>query len=200
MRVCIPQRTGARGIPKASTSGAVLRPRRGCGWLQCNHATRRRSEKLFPRRRKPPARLAPIMALASNQPTGLSDRPDADPRAPLSCTGAGFTSPWLATPACTASCADAAPDTRTQTILGATVDRADSRVCAVVPEGVAGQPRSHNYGGNRLAGVHFRPDRYQNSNKANSAPKRVFQWNTSCSSPSTAQISGYGAFFNPQTS
>jgi hypothetical protein len=64
MRVCKPQQTGARGIPKASTSGAVLRPRRGCGWLQCNRATRRRSERLFPRRRKPPARLAPVMALA----------------------------------------------------------------------------------------------------------------------------------------
>ena len=59
MRVCKPQHSGARGIPKASTSGAVLRPRRGCGWLQCNRATRRRSEKLSPRRRKPPARLSP---------------------------------------------------------------------------------------------------------------------------------------------
>ena len=64
VRVCKPQQTGARGIPKASTSGAVLRPRRGCGCLQCNRATRRRSERLFPRRRKPPARLAPVMALA----------------------------------------------------------------------------------------------------------------------------------------
>ena len=102
--------------------------------------------------------------------------------------------------ACTASCADAAPDTRTRTILGATVDQADSRAGAAAPEGVAGQAGSHNSGGNRPAGVHFRPDRHQNSNNANFAPKRVFQWNTPCSRPSTAQISGYGAFFNPQTS
>ena len=100
--------------------------------------------------------------------------------------------------ACTASCADAAPDTRTRTILGATVDRTDSRAGAAAPEGVAGQPSSHNSGGNRPAGVHFRPDRHQNSNKENSAPKRVFQWNTPCSSPSTGQISGRGTFFNPQ--